>query len=80
MENIKFLLRMDKNTHIRIHLLAKQKYMSMNAIINLAIQNYYKQNNEIMISDNETNLSDGKTGIYQILNEDKIKNKTKGMD
>ena len=70
MNDIKFLLRLNIETHTAIEKLAKRKFASMNSIINIALKEYCERNHENMISIDNTGQCDNNMAIHLTFEKD----------
>jgi hypothetical protein len=80
MNENKFALRIKKETYSRIRILAKQKYTSINHIINLAIEEYCSRDYEKMISSDITSATGCQQAIHQTFTKDSDQNHEKRKD
>jgi len=73
MNENKFVLRIKSETYSKIKVLAKQKYTSINYIINNAIEEYCDRNVEKMISNGERSTVQCQRAIHQTFENDSNK-------
>lgn len=70
MNENKFALRIKSETYSKIKMLSKQKYTSINYIINTAIEEYCDRNDEKMISNDERSTAKCQRVIHQTFKND----------